>query len=257
MFIRSKFKPFAAIACLFLVMLLFICLPETEADAATYSGNCGTNGANVTWNLDTDTGVLNITGSGAMKNYSSSSPWYSHRSYIKKVNIGNSVTSIGNYAFYYCNSLSSVVISDSVTSIGDYAFYDCDNLSSVVISDSVTSIGNDAFYDCDNLSSIVIGNSVSSIGSRAFYYCSNLTTVINCSKLNITILYLIFVRVVYRIVYILYRIIYFCTLKSGLINFNAKLLQSGKHIALVGLVCDQYVHFLCVGNSCKDLASDL
>ena len=89
----------------------------------------------------------------------------------------NGVTSIGKYAFYYCDSLTSITIGDSVTSIGDRAFYYCDSLTSVTIGDSVTSIGEYAFYYCDSLTSITIGDSVTSIGEGAFYYCESLTSV--------------------------------------------------------------------------------
>lgn len=91
--------------------------------------------------------------------------------------IPNSVTSIGDYAFARCDSLTSVVIPDSVTSIGDDAFASCDSLTSMVIPDSVTSIGDRAFYNCKNLISVVIGNSVNSIGDGAFEACYRLTDV--------------------------------------------------------------------------------
>ena len=65
-----------------------------------------------------------------------------------------SVTSIGDYAFSACTSLSSITIPDSVTSIGDSAFYNCTSLSSITIPGSVTSIGDCAFYGCTLLSSI-------------------------------------------------------------------------------------------------------
>ena len=66
---------------------------------------------------------------------------------------------------------------DKVTSIGSYAFYSCDSLTSVEIGDSVTSIGDDAFEDCNNLTSVVIGNSVTNIGASAFYNCSKLANI--------------------------------------------------------------------------------
>ena len=90
--------------------------------------------------------------------------------------IPDSVTSIGNLAFAYCDNLSSVVIPDSVTSIGVGAF-SCSSLRSVVIPNSVTSISYMAFEDCDSLSSVVIGDSVTSIGNRAFRYCKSLTSI--------------------------------------------------------------------------------
>ena len=147
-----------------------------KADAAAYSGKCGDN---LTWSLDTDIGVLTISGTGYMYDWSyySDVPWYSNRSSIKTVVIGDSVTSIGWYAFYNCTGLTSVTIPDSVTSIGDYAFSGCTGLTSVTIPDSVTSIGDYAFSGCTGLTSVTIGNSVTSIGYRAFFYCTGLTSV--------------------------------------------------------------------------------
>ena len=80
-----------------------------------------------------------------------------------------SVTSIGNYAFQYCTSLTSVTIPNSVASIGGSAFHDCSSLTSISIPNSVTSIGNSAFGYCSSLTSITIPNSVTSIGSWAFH----------------------------------------------------------------------------------------
>ena len=71
----------------------------------------------------------------------------------KEYTIPYSVTTIGDSAFWDCNSLTSVTIPDSVTTIGDYAFRDCDSLTSVTIPDSVESIGYQAFgyyYNEDN-----------------------------------------------------------------------------------------------------------
>ena len=105
---------------------------------------------------------------------------------ITSVIIPDSVTSIGGSAFKECASLMSVTIGNGVTSIGDSAFRDCDSLMSVTIPDSVTSIGSKAFYGCTNLRSVTIGDSVTSIGSDAFYSCYKLVEIINKSSLNIT-----------------------------------------------------------------------
>ena len=96
-----------------------------------------------------------------------------------------SVTSIGDYAFYYCTGLTSIEIPNSVTSIGDDAFNGCSSLTSIEIPNSVTSIGEEVFSGCSGLTSVVIGNSVTSIGYAAFYECSKLKTVINYSSLII------------------------------------------------------------------------
>ncbi|MBQ7505443.1 MAG: leucine-rich repeat domain-containing protein [Ruminococcus sp.] len=96
---------------------------------------------------------------------------------LANVTIGSGVTSIGYEAFRDCSSLTSIVIPDNVKSIGDYAFADCYNLSSVTIGSGVESIGHHAFYDCYYLSELTIGSGVKSIGYSAFYYCSSLTSV--------------------------------------------------------------------------------
>ena len=91
--------------------------------------------------------------------------------------IPNSVTSIENYTFSGCSSLTSVTIPNSVTSIEKYTFSGCSSLISVTIGNSVTSIGDGAFYNCSSLTSVTIPNSVTSIGNSAFYRCSSLTSV--------------------------------------------------------------------------------
>ena len=113
---------------------------------------------------------------------------------------GKAVTSIGEMAFDWCESLTSIVIPDSVISIGEKAFYSCKNLidvtigngvisigeyafqysrnlTNVVIPDGVTSIGKYAFCDCDGLTSIAIPDSVISIGEEAFFSCNNLKNI--------------------------------------------------------------------------------
>ncbi len=157
-----------------LAAILLLC--STVVSAETYSGTCGEN---VNWSLDTETGVLNISGTGEMTNYGyvPPVPWWDHRGNITTVNINNGVTSIGNSAFHYCNSLTSITIPNSVTTIGDCAFESCDDLTSITIPNSVTSIGYGAFRNCDGLTSITIPNSVTSIGGDAFHECSALTSI--------------------------------------------------------------------------------
>ena len=133
---------------------------------------------------------------------------------LTSIEIPNSVTSIGDYAFSSCTGLTSIEIPNSVTSIGSSAFYSCSGLTAVHISDvsawcnidfasssanplgsaknlylndelvtelvipeGVTEIKDYAFSSCTGLTSIEIPNSVTSIGSSAFYSCSGLTAV--------------------------------------------------------------------------------
>ena len=101
--------------------------------------------------------------------------------------IPDSVTTIGDYAFSYCNSLTSVVIPDSVETIGRHAFFYCNSLTSVVIPDSVTTIGYRAFYGCNSLTSVYYKGTADEwdnisidstynnclIGATRYYYIEN------------------------------------------------------------------------------------
>ena len=91
---------------------------------------------------------------------------------------GCPVTSIGEFAVYYCISLTSVTIPEGVTSIGEWAFSHCHGLTSVTIPSSVMSIGNCAFRGCSGLTSVTIPSSVTSIGHSAFRECSKLTEIV-------------------------------------------------------------------------------
>ena len=89
----------------------------------------------------------------------------------------DTITSIGNRAFYHCSSLASITIPDSVTSIGYDAFFYCSSLESITIPDSVTTIGDWAFEGCSSLVSITIPEGVTLIGNMAFDGCSRLAEV--------------------------------------------------------------------------------
>ena len=169
--------------------------------AAEQSNKCG---ADLYWEL-TD-GVLAITGSGAMYDYSKVNmiPWYEQRASIIAVSLPSQLTTIGKKAFYECTNLSgSITLPEGVTAVGDSAFYNCQKLSGITFPDSMTYIGARSFYNCDALTSIVIPNNVTIIPSYAFYSAGNLSSVYigssvdsiesyafyNCSSLNYMYVY--------------------------------------------------------------------
>lgn len=97
--------------------------------------------------------------------------------HLASVVIPNTVTSIGDKAFYFCRNLYSVTIGSNVTSIGEYAFYYCTALPTVNFPNSLTSIAGRAFYYCTSLISVTIPSNVTYIGISAFNYCSSLASV--------------------------------------------------------------------------------
>lgn len=151
---------------------------EPEADAepedngiALYSAASGSCGKKVTYTLSDD-GVLTILGTGAMTNFTytdndeSNRPWHSERESIRKVVIEEGVTSIGNFAFSFCN-VQEVTIPSTVTSIGKRAFMGTP-LSSVVIPEGVKTIGENAFWRCTSLQTVTVPASTTELGNHAF-----------------------------------------------------------------------------------------
>ena len=169
-----------------LSILLSICMLlsiSAGLDFSAYgldsSGKCGDG---VTYTFNSSSGLLTISGSGAMYDYNSTysspyhytkNPFYDQTS-IKTLVINDGVTRIGNYAFLNCSSLTSVEIPNSVTSIGNYAFSGCTILTSIEIPNSVTSIGDSVFSHCSGLTSVEISDSLTSISNYAFYDCSGI-----------------------------------------------------------------------------------
>ena len=87
------------------------------------------------------------------------------------------VTSIGDEAFYYCYSLTSITLPEGVTSIGSSAFEDCYSLTSITLPKGVTEIGEWTFAHCYSLTSITLPEGVTSIGNSAFRSCTALTSI--------------------------------------------------------------------------------
>ncbi len=160
--------------CVFALCVVIFAAVGTTARAETYAGSCG---ASVNWSLDTETGVLNITGSGEMKNNNVYAPWDSYTDSIKTVIIENGITNICKNAFYQCSNLTSVQIPNSVTEIGGSAFYQCYELTEVTFPSGLKTIGGDAFSGCIALTSIDLPDSVTEIGGSAFENCWGATTL--------------------------------------------------------------------------------
>lgn len=147
-----------------------------KTEISTIIGICGDD---LTYTLSLSDSTLVIEGTGDMYDYGDNSraPWYNYAPFITSITLPDAMTSVGDYAFYNCESITSIDLPSSLTSIGDYAFYDCDALTSIVIPNKVTTIGSWAFYDCYELTSVTLGSSVATIGDYAFYSCDKLSSI--------------------------------------------------------------------------------
>lgn len=143
--------------------------------ALTVSGSFGFYGAS-----------SNLTGTALMR-YSSAADEknYVYRSSIRRVEIGNGVTSIGTAAFGYSYNLANITIPSSVTSIGQYAFQHCYSLASVTIPSSVTSIDQYGFFVCYGIKIVAFPRSITRLTNNAFKACYSLANVTIPSRLSI------------------------------------------------------------------------
>lgn len=91
--------------------------------------------------------------------------------------IPDGVTTIGGFAFEFCDNLTTVNIAKSVTVINESAFRKCTSLTAITIPSNVTTIGDNVFFDCDALTSVTLEEGVTTIGEAAFMDCSALTTI--------------------------------------------------------------------------------
>ncbi len=151
---------------LLLMALLLLCSISMNAKIIA-SGTCG---ANLTWELS-DEGLLRISGVGEMFDYycqgNEDRPWGGLEKFIKTIYIEPTVTSIGLYAFMYCDNLTSVTIPESVKSIASFAFEECSSLSSITIPNGVEAIARWTFAGCSSLSSITVSQNLKFIGDGA------------------------------------------------------------------------------------------
>ena len=158
------------------------------------AGSCG---GNLRWSLMED-GVLKITGSGAMPDYSSASdaPWYRYGSKIKEIRVGANVTKIGENAFR-STGVQKVVFcaketgsTDAPLVLGDYCFAYCDALNEIQFGNRVIVPGNSVFVSCSGLTEVTVPKTVKldksfngeGCGYGMFSQCPNLTkATVECS----------------------------------------------------------------------------
>lgn len=142
-----------------------------EQGAAT-SGNYGVNmGDNIKWTFDEKTGTLTLYGNGEMYDLPDSeyAPWYSLKKDIKKIVVGNGITSIGTDAFYNMVQATDIVIPESVTVIKKCALQGCESIKEVHLPDTIIAIGTNAFQFMNSCE----GFYINSPSSQTTYHTEN------------------------------------------------------------------------------------
>ena len=150
-------------------------------------GDCGAQGDNLKWSLDLDTGVLTISGSGEMENYSceyvngevilntSTAPWFEYKDVMNTIVLLEGLTSIGEKAFLSCSGFGGELrLPEGLTSIGAEAFKGCSGFSGELrLPEGLTSIGAFAFEGCSGFSGeLRLPEGLTSIAWKAFNGCS-------------------------------------------------------------------------------------
>ena len=122
---------------------------------------------------------------------------YVENNKLQSINLPNTITEIGNHAFYYCtnDNFTSIKIPDDVTEIKEGTFYKCRSLKNVTLPQHLKTIGDYAFSECTDLTSITLSEAkdltaigqgaflseakdLTTIGQGAFTSCTNLSKVI-------------------------------------------------------------------------------
>ena len=205
-------KTLSIIIAILMIVTMIPFTPIAFAADVVKSGNCGANGGNVKWTLDSD-GTFTISGTGDMATYATLAkrPWYGYTNDIKKIIIEDGVTSIADYTAYGCFYATSISIGKDVKSIGpSYTTFYCRDLETITVSedneyykavdnvlfskdgkellkvackalsgtynvpDGVVKIHKQAFDICKNIEKVVLPDSVEEIGEYAFYQCKSL-----------------------------------------------------------------------------------
>ena len=138
----------------------------------------GTCGASVTWSLDPVSGVLTISGTGDMADYSTTGPSpFADDERIRSVVVENGITAVGTRMFSGCVNLQSVSLPGTLTHIHVLPFMNCTSLTDIALPASVKYLSANLFYNCTSLREITIPAGVTSIPMRAFHGCASLTSV--------------------------------------------------------------------------------
>lgn len=163
-------KKFMLAICGLFMMAAVVPSGRIDANAAVVKGTCGEN---ITWEYDAQTQELVLSGNGAMEDCDYDKvPWNDCRDEIKRVIVGEGITSIGNYAFNECVSIESITLPSGITRIGEHAFA-YTSITGMELPESVLRIEDGAFWACEELIDMELPEGIEFLGRQAFGSCEN------------------------------------------------------------------------------------
>lgn len=157
------------------MLLAVMMLTTATAWAGDLTGTSGYCGTNCTWTFNPTTGLLTISGTGAMGD----TPLFDECTNIKTVVIENGITHIGYQNFKDCTGIESVSFPASLLTIGSAPFLNCTSISTIDLSGctSLKSTGSGLCTGCTSLTTVTLPSSIETIGGHAFEFCSSLQTI--------------------------------------------------------------------------------
>lgn len=158
-------KWLSVVLCALMIAAL---LPAVQPHTASADTVSGTFAENLTWLLNTSTGDMTVSGTGAIPDYNDGEqPWSEYRDQIKSLSIENGVTRIGEKAFTECSKLKTVTISESVRAVGEAAFMNCSALTTLIIPCSTETFAS--FVDCIELNNITVTTGTGEWADSSWY----------------------------------------------------------------------------------------
>lgn len=161
-----------ALALILSLVLILSCVP---VGFSVYGADT-TCGLNAQYELDERTGLVTISGTGAI--FGNESSPFTNNSSVRNIVVNSGITEIGENAFAGCTNLKTVQLPNTLTHISDSAFKDCSRLRNINLPESLTTIGNNAFENCAELLSVTVPNNALILGVGVFKNCINLKSVV-------------------------------------------------------------------------------
>ncbi len=148
-------------------------LPYVEKVAAS-----GTLSNGMEWILDGDTGVLTVTGNGAIPDYRQwNAPWEPYSDSILGIELSEGITQVGDRAFAWCKNATYLSLPSTLKVICEYGFNNCRSLTEVDLPDGLTTLEFCAFSECSGLTGVYVSAKLTNIGSSVFSNCPNIATI--------------------------------------------------------------------------------